>query len=375
MQMLDLVQPAISVKQEPAHLIIENVIKNFPSRDGGKPVRAVNDVSLSIERGQFITLLGPSGCGKTTMLRIVSGFEQPNSGRLILKGEDITLNPPNKRDMSLVFQSYALFPHLSVFDNVAYGLKLTNMPKTTIQDRVKETIALIGLTGMEKRKPNQLSGGQQQRVALARALIMEPSVLLFDEPLSNLDATLRVQMRSEIHRLQRRLNITTLYVTHDQEEAMALSDKIIIMNQGSIEQVGSPEEIYVHPASRFVAAFMGRANFVPIDLESVTHEMMKMRIFNQTVVIPNTGDFRSGDQALAVIRPEGIRLRKDHMLAQAAVLQTMYLGASVEYVVEYQGESLTVVDVLPHTHEIYLPGQSIGIEAVPELLHVLPAGK
>ncbi|MCC6891981.1 MAG: ABC transporter ATP-binding protein, partial [Anaerolineae bacterium] len=213
-------------------LKLESIVKAFPDRSGNSVVRAVDDVSLNIHNGEFLTLLGPSGCGKTTTLRLIAGFEMPTSGRILLEGKDITPQPPNKRDMALVFQNYALFPHMSVFDNVAYGLQTRGLPSKQIKDKVQAALNMIGLEGLGDRRPNQLSGGQQQRVALARSLVMEPRILLFDEPLSNLDAKMRVQMRSEIHLLQRRLGITSIYVTHDQIEAMALSDRIVVMNKG-----------------------------------------------------------------------------------------------------------------------------------------------
>ncbi|RME65887.1 MAG: ABC transporter ATP-binding protein, partial [Caldilineae bacterium] len=234
-------------------LKLENLSKVFASRSGSGEVVAVDDVNLDIERGQFVTLLGPSGCGKTTTLRLIAGFEFPTTGRIVLDGEDIADLPPNRRDMAMVFQSYAIFPHLNVFENIAYGLRIKKLSNQEIRRQVATVLELTELTGLENRQPNQLSGGQQQRVALARALVMEPKVLLFDEPLSNLDAKLRVQMRSEIRRIQQELGITSVYVTHDQDEAMVLSDRIVVMNQGRIQQVGSAPEIYRRPANRFVA--------------------------------------------------------------------------------------------------------------------------
>ena len=241
---------------------LEHVSKIYQDPKTGKDFYAVHDTSLSIEPGSFVTLLGPSGCGKTTTLRMIAGFESPDEGEIYLGDEAINALTPNKRDTAMVFQSYALLPHYNVFDNVAYGLKLRKIPKDEIRERVMRILDLVELTGMEGRMTNQLSGGQQQRVALARALVIEPSVLLFDEPLSNLDAKLRVSMRTEIRRIQQEVGITAIYVTHDQSEAMALSDNIIIMNKGVVAQVGTPQEIYYHPNSEFVADFIGEANFL-----------------------------------------------------------------------------------------------------------------
>ena len=228
---------------------LDHISKIYKDPKTGKDFYAVNDTSLTIEPGSFVTLLGPSGCGKTTTLRMIAGFESPDEGEIYLGDEPINALTPNKRDTAMVFQSYALLPHLNIYDNVSYGLRLRKVPKDEIRERVTRILALVELSGMESRMTNQLSGGQQQRVALARALVIEPSVLLFDEPLSNLDAKLRVQMRTEIRRIQQEVGITAVYVTHDQSEAMAISDKIIIMNRGVVEQMGSPYDIYYHPES------------------------------------------------------------------------------------------------------------------------------
>ena len=241
---------------------LEHISKIYKDPKTGKDFYAVKDANLEITPGSFVTLLGPSGCGKTTTLRMIAGFESPDEGEIYLGGEPINALTPNKRDTAMVFQSYALLPHYNIFDNVAYGLKLRRLDKATIKEKVTSILKLVGLEGMEARMTNQLSGGQQQRVALARALVLEPGVLLFDEPLSNLDAKLRVSMRTEIRRIQQEAGITAIYVTHDQSEAMALSDQIIIMEKGVVAQIGTPQEIYYHPASEFVADFIGEANFL-----------------------------------------------------------------------------------------------------------------
>ncbi len=251
--------------------------------DDKKATAAVQDVDLDIEPGEFITLLGPSGCGKTTTLRMIAGFETPTAGEIRLDDDLINKVAPNKRPMAMVFQSYALFPHLSVFDNVAYGLKLKKLPSGRVAEEVETALTSMNLGPYRDRAPHQMSGGQQQRVALARALVMRPKVLLFDEPLSNLDAKLRVQMRGEIRRLQRRLGITTVFVTHDQDEAMTMSDRIVVMNVGVIEQVDTPQEIYRHPASVFVADFIGRANFLDVDVHAVTDSDADVSVLGQAM--------------------------------------------------------------------------------------------
>ncbi len=353
-------------------LKLDQVSKQFQDRGGSGQVLAVDNVTLEINSGEFVTLLGPSGCGKTTTLRMIAGFENPTQGRIILDGQDITNVAPNKRDMALVFQNYALFPHMTIYDNVAYGLQTQRIPKNKVRERVRDSLAMMGLSGMEGRRPNQLSGGQQQRVALARALVTEPAILLFDEPLSNLDAKLRVQMRSEIHSLQRRLNITSVYVTHDQTEAMALSDQIIIMNQGRVEQRGKPKEIYRFPKSRFVADFIGRANFVETTVEMIGDDQCQFQLFGMTVTSVSHAEPCQSGAAVVMIRPEALALRRDESLPQGRVEQAMYLGSEVEYIVSLRGKSLVAVDNNPGS-EIFEEGQQVGIAFVREALHLLPA--
>src|SRR5574344_2170953 len=241
---------------------LEHISKIYKDPKTGKDFYAVKDTDLEIKPGSFVTLLGPSGCGKTTTLRMIAGFESPDEGEIYLGDEPINELTPNKRDTAMVFQSYALLPHYNIFDNVAYGLKLRKMPKDVIKEKVMKILDLVKLSGMESRMTNQLSGGQQQRVALARALVIEPSVLLFDEPLSNLDAKLRVEMRTVIKQIQNDVGITTVYVTHDQEEAMAVSDRIAVMKDGIIEQCDMPRKIYHKPNNMFVASFIGTNNVI-----------------------------------------------------------------------------------------------------------------
>jgi iron(III) transport system ATP-binding protein len=354
-------------------LRLENIVKAFPDRGGHGTVRAVDNVNLDIRSGEFLTLLGPSGCGKTTTLRVIAGFEQPSEGRVLLDGKDITSQPPNKRDMALVFQNYALFPHMSVFDNVAYGLQTRRMSRTQLHDQVMQALNLMGLEGLDKRRPNQLSGGQQQRVALARSLVMEPRILLFDEPLSNLDAKLRVQMRSEIHRLQRRLEITSVYVTHDQIEAMALSDRIVVMNNGQIEQIGTPEEVYRCPATRFVADFIGRANFVPVEgVWADSGGTAKVALLGKEINVPVQYEYQNKQSVTAMLRPEMLALRTDESLPQVTIDQAMYLGSEAEYIVNTGTQQLIVVEQNPGVGRIYAEGQTIGLDFDSEGVHLLP---
>ena len=288
---------------------LENVSKIYLDPKTNKPFKAVDSVNLDIKPGDFVTLLGPSGCGKTTTLRMIAGFESPDEGEIYLGDQAINELTPNKRDTAMVFQSYALFPHMNIFDNVAYGLKLRKVPKDQIRTKVVDMLKLVGLEGMENRYTNQLSGGQQQRVALARALIVEPGVLLFDEPLSNLDAKLRVYMRTEIRRIQQQFGITAIYVTHDQSEAMSISDQIIVMKNGVIAQMGTPQQIYYNPASEFVADFIGEANFLKVKVESVEADgaTVSMNGVRFGVRKPDAA-VNAGEKRTVMLRPEGVRV-------------------------------------------------------------------
>ena len=283
---------------------------------------AVPSLDLALAEGELVALLGPSGCGKTTTMRAIAGLLAPQGGRIHLAGRDITRVPANKRDVGLVFQSYALFPHLSVFDNVAFGLKLRRLPRAEIERRVGEGLATVGLTGFETRLPKEISGGQQQRVALARALAVTPRLLLLDEPLSNLDAQLRLEMRSELKRLQRTLGITMLYVTHDQTEALALADRVVVMRAGRIEQVDDPETIYRRPRTSFVARFMGFENIFALRDGTM--------VGAEGALLPLPG--APGDARAVGWRPEGIVVGSGPH--RARVLGTSFLGASVEYLLD-----------------------------------------
>jgi iron(III) transport system ATP-binding protein len=338
-------------------LALERVTKRFQSPEG-REVVAVDDASIAVAGGEFVTLLGPSGCGKTTTLRMVAGFEQPTSGQILLDGRDVSRLSPDKREMGMVFQSYALFPHLSVFENVAYGLRLRGRRGGSLNEAVKRILASVNLTGLEERRPSALSGGQQKRVALARAMAIEPRVLLFDEPLSNLDAKLRVSLRSEIRRIQQQLGTTALYVTHDQAEAMSLSDRIVVMNHGRVEQFDTPDVIYRRPGTRFVADFIGRANFVPGEvLARGEGDRADVRILGRPTRIAAAAGVQPGSTATVVLRPESIRLDEGDL--SAVVRSATFLGPTVEYEIEVDGEVLAVVDHEWVEHEVHQPGEQV----------------
>ena len=326
---------------------LEHISKIYKDPKTGKDFYAVKDVSLDIEPGTFVTLLGPSGCGKTTTLRMIAGFESPDEGEIYLGNEAINELTPNKRDTAMVFQSYALFPHYNVFDNVAYGLKLRKLPKEEIHKKVMDMLELVELSGMENRLTNQLSGGQQQRVALARALVVEPSVLLFDEPLSNLDAKLRVSMRTEIRKIQQKVGITAIYVTHDQAEAMSISDKIIIMNGGVVEQMGTPQETYYFPKSEFVADFIGEANFLKGKVTG-TDEIEINGIKIQT----NTGKLETGSECKLVLRPEGATLGESGIMP-CEVVYSCFMGSYQNYHVMIGDSLVKLEEYNPKKKKIY----------------------
>jgi iron(III) transport system ATP-binding protein len=325
---------------------IRSLSKTFASPDApDKPVHAVREANLEVAPGELVTLLGPSGCGKTTLLRMIAGFEEPSSGEIRFGDRVMNEIAPNRRDAAMVFQSYAIFPHLNVYENVAFGLRLKRPRPPDLTQRVDTVLEMTGLTAMAKRAPSQLSGGQQQRVALARAIVMEPSILLFDEPLSNLDAKLRDQMRVEIRELQQRLGITSLYVTHDQVEAMSISDRIVVMNKGNVEQVGEPADIYARPVSRFVAEFIGKANFLPVriaDAEGV--ETLGRRFAAHGV-----GDRPAASAATLLVRPEAFSIApaggdKSANGLPGVVKRAMFLGSVAEYLVEVEGIGAVLVD-------------------------------
>ena len=368
----------------PGRLSLVELTKTFSNTVSD--VTAVDHINLDIRPGEFITLLGPSGCGKTTTLRMIAGFEDATSGQVMLDGENMVVVPPNKRPMSMLFQSYALFPHLSVRENVAYGLRLRKKSAEEIKEEVDIALAAMNLTAMADRAPSQLSGGQQQRVALARAMVVRPKVLLFDEPLSNLDAKLRVKMRVEIRRMQKRLGISSVYVTHDQSEAMAMSDRIVVMNSGRIEQVDTPEEIYLHPASVFVADFVGRANFVPAQAQEVSEDgMVEIEALGQKIRVHSSEGakeaVREGKETVVLVRPESMRIQptdeKPATLTGSLgqVVTSIFYGETVEYEIETEFGSLVCVVSDPRAEDLLEEGQYVrlGIEA--EKAWLLPSGQ
>ena len=369
---------------------LENVTKRYKNTKGKPDVIAVNNSNLEIQPGELITLLGPSGCGKTTTLRMVAGFELPTEGRIFIGEQDVTSLPPNKRETATVFQSYGLFPHMSVFDNVAYGLKLRKVAQNEIQKRVMDALALVGLEDLAARSPGKLSGGQQQRVALARSLIVQPSVLLLDEPLSNLDALLREQMRVEIRRIQQASHITAIYVTHDRVEAMSLSDRVVVMKDGIIRQIGTPSDIYENPQSKFVAGFVGKVAFFPAKFTGLcdTQKLCSdggTKLSKGTVYFANrtiSGLTLPGDEPVIKLqknphcaimaRPESLRLEEPGAgFIDGRVKTNIYLGHSVESFIDTQfGEILVQIDA-PATKMIYPEGSAVSVSFIPELVRIL----
>ena len=349
---------------------LEHISKIYKDPKTGKEFYAVKDTSLNIEPGTFVTLLGPSGCGKTTTLRMIAGFESPDEGEIYLGDQAINELTPNKRDTAMVFQSYALLPHYNIFDNVAYGLKLRKMPKDVIKEKVTKILELVELSGMESRMTNQLSGEQQQRVALARALVIEPSVLLFDEPLSNLDAKLRVQMRTEIRRIQQEVGITAIYVTHDQSEAMAISDQIIIMDKGVVAQMGTPQEIYYHPVNEFVADFIGEANFLRGPMKGQDGKYAIIDVEGYDAKVEYNDKMKKGENYTVVLRPEAATLADEGGLPCTVVL-SCFMGSYQNYHVKVGNTLVKLEEKNPKKKKIYNVGDKCHLVFDAESVHVL----
>lgn len=343
---------------------------------------AVKDVNLTVERGDFYTFLGPSGCGKTTLLRIIAGFTRSDKGIVLFDGMEVQDVPPWKRNVGMVFQNYALWPHLSVFENVAFGLKERSLPKSLVSEKTHQALSMVNLEGLEKRRPSELSGGQQQRVALARTLVIEPRLLLLDEPLSNLDAKLRVQMRHELVRIQRDLGITSIYVTHDQEEALILSTRIAVMSKGSVVQVGAPKEIYENPGSQGVADFVGISNFFKAQVIELLENQVRLRTEEGlllTVERQKEVSVATGSNLLLNIRPESIQISYpketplDGNRIEGTVRTSAYLGSLVQYEVEISGGKRVKVNVVnPRKKALFQDGERVSIAFSSEDVVLIP---
>jgi spermidine/putrescine transport system ATP-binding protein len=341
-------------------IVIQDVCKEY---DGEL---ALDHFGLYIRRGEFLTLLGPSGCGKTTTLRILGGFEFPNSGRVWMEGRDITEMPPHKRKINTIFQRYALFPHMNVFDNIAFGLKIKKKTKTEVDLKVGEMLELVGLAGYGKRNIEQLSGGQQQRVAIARALANEPQVLLLDEPLGALDLKLRKEMQIELKRIQQSLEITFIYVTHDQEEALTMSDTVVVMNRGVIQQIGSPQDIYNEPNNAFVADFIGESNILP----GIMREDYLVEFLGKEYRCVDTG-FEQNEYIDVVIRPEDIKLvAVDGGMIEGEVLSALFMGVHYEMKVRVD-EYIFLV----HSTARWEEGAQVGLIILPDDIHIMKKEK
>jgi iron(III) transport system ATP-binding protein len=344
---------------------LDRLSKRFSHRVKGE-VYAARDVSLEVRPGEFLTLLGPSGCGKTTTLRMIAGFERADAGRVFFGAQDVTDLLVSQRNIGFVFQNYALFPHLPVFENVAYGLRVRRQPEAAIARAVEDVLGLVGLRGHERQLPHQLSGGEQQRVALARAIVIRPRVLLFDEPLSNLDAKLRIHMRREIRELQKTLSITTVYVTHDQEEAMAVSDRIAVMNQGTIVQEGTAEDLYHRPASEFVAHFIGRVNLLPGQVVGAGPGGIELTVAGARIRVAGHETRPSpGSTVRLVLRPEAVDLRPaatstpDSGALAGTIVSRTFLGEKVEYQVRVGETFLQVTRYGAGAPGAFEPGQAV----------------
>ena len=356
-------------------ITLKDLVKRFGS------LEAVSHVSLQIEDGELFTLLGPSGCGKTTLLRLIGGFHHPDQGEIMFGERRVHHDPPYERNIGMVFQNYALWPHMTVFQNIAYGLKLKKFAKTDIRGKVARVLELVNMYGLDKRYPGQLSGGQQQRVSLARALVLNPDVLLLDEPLSNLDAKIRVQVRAEIRKLQKELAITTIYVTHDQEEALTLSDRIAVINKGRLQQIGAPQELYERPANRFVADFIGINNLIPGKVVALLPEgLVKVKTAAGEILGLAREGLTPEAECTICVRPETASLSleerppADGNLLAGGISFASYIGNTVRYDVEVTGDITLKVDQQnPWDHQPYPMGEKVFVSFPRRASLVIPA--
>ncbi len=341
---------------------LEDIVKRFGT------LEAASHVSLDIRDGELFTLLGPSGCGKTTILRLIGGFHKPDEGEIYFGDRAVTSIPPYERNIGMVFQNYALWPHMTITDNITYGLKLKKFSKSEIASKVSQVLKLVNLTGLEKRYPGQLSGGQQQRVALARALVLNPDVLLLDEPLSNLDAKIRIQVRAEIRKLQKELRITTIYVTHDQEEALTLSDRIAVIDHGRLQQIGAPRDLYERPQNAFVADFIGINNLIPGDVQefNAAGKWMKVQTQAGPLLCLSHERFKPGDRCIVSVRPETASISQEENphdglnVIGGIVSFASYIGNTIRYDVEMKQDILFKVDIQnPWGYEPFAIGEKV----------------
>ena len=354
-------------------LALDGIVKRYGN------VPALGPVSFTVEEGEFLTLLGPSGCGKTTTLHVIAGLLEPDDGRLFMRGDDITAMPTDKRGMGVVFQNYALFPHKTVAENIGFGLRMRQVPKPQIEERVGDMLDIVGLPGVEARYPRQLSGGQRQRVALARAMVIHPPVLLLDEPLSNLDALLRKQMRSELRAIQRRIGITAIYVTHDQDEAFEMSDRVILLNHGSIEQIGTPEFLYDRPATRFAAEFIGDANLIEGEVVESADGIARIGAAGAGTIPANArdADLAVGSAVYLVVRPERIQLTveppSEGAALEASITERVFTGENVRITLATDGGA-TLRCIKPSLPMYRSMQRGDRIWALPEECHAIPRG-
>jgi putative spermidine/putrescine transport system ATP-binding protein/spermidine/putrescine transport system ATP-binding protein len=363
----------VSTTKDPEFVKFRGIVKRF-----GK-VTAVEKMDLDVAEGDLVTLLGPSGCGKTTLLRMLAGLETPTEGDIFIKGKRINDTPIHKRNLGMIFQNYALFPHKTIFDNVAFGLKYRSVPKDEIRKKVLNALEMVRLPGVENRKPSQLSGGQQQRIALARAIVIEPDVLLMDEPLSALDENLREEMRREIDNLQQQLGITTIFVTHDQREALSMSNKIVVMRNGKKQQEGSPQEVYNHSVNRFVADFLGHSNFIKSTVKEIGSPYVKVALEDGEEMLSSPAhEVAPGEKAEVVIRAQklGLGLREDFREQEnmnvffGRIVDRSYMGGEVSYFVKIESEQvLHVINLVDHAP--FSIGNDVFVKADPEHCRLL----